>query len=120
MNMNRRSLLAFSFALAGLTPVLAQSVAARRRPPGAYGTWRSNSGNTFVIPYSKTSFDIIITLANGQRQIGQGSWVEFPRRFTYTVSGMRGSCVATFDYQDPNRIRVEGPNGTNYWTRASY
>ena len=120
MKINRRSLLAFGFALAGLAPALAQTgVGARRRPPGAYGNWRSNSGNIFEVPARREAFDIIITQPNGIRQIGLGSWVEYPRRFTYTVAGVKGSCVATFDPENPNKIRVEGPSGTNYWTRVS-
>ena len=110
----RRLLMAIiTLFLVGAAPALAQQ-------RGAVGTWRSDTGNTFRVPYSTRSFDLIITLANGQRNIGQGAWVQYPHRFSYTVAGQNGACIATFDRRNPNLIKVTGPSGTHYWQRVSY
>ena len=113
--MRRAILASLLLLLVGVTPAMAQN-----QVRGASGTWRSDTGNTFRVPYSTRAFDLIITLANGQRTIGQGAWVQYPHRFTYTVSGQTGSCIATFDRRNPNVIRVTGPSGTHYWQRVSY
>ena len=117
MTIGRRSILiTLGLSLLSLLPVSSQT----RPAPSASGLWKSDTGNTFRIPASTQAFDIIITTASGQRMIGQGSWVQYPYSFSYTVSGTPGSSVCTFSSRNPNRLKVVGPAGTHYWQRVSY
>ena len=113
VRMVHRLLLAGLLLLGTITvPVRAQDASR-----GAVGTWTSSTGNTFKIPRSRSHFDLIITTTNGLRMIGQGAWVQYPNTFTYTVSGVSGSSVCTFDGQG---IKVQGPGGTSYWRRLGH
>lgn len=78
------------------------------------GTWSSTSGNVFTIPLvSGASFPIILTDPTGKKGVFQASWVEgmSGTQFTY------GPNTCTFNRNDPDRIRVQGPSVSSFWTR---
>lgn len=87
---------------------------------GVLGTWRSTSGNTFVIADRGRSFDIIMTAPSGAKSLIVASWIPGMEgtQFSYQVGTFRN--VATRMPRDENQIRIESNNGTvNNWTRSA-
>jgi hypothetical protein len=86
----------------------------------AAGTWKSTSGNTFVIPDSKTEFDVVRQGPDGARELMKARWVEgmTGTQFTYRSNGV--TCTATFNQRDPDMLRVVcGNQQPSVWTRVA-
>jgi hypothetical protein len=81
----------------------------------AVGTWTSDTGATFVIPESKTDFDLIVTRPNGKREVYKAHWVEglVGTQFTY------GDCTSTISGQDEDAIRTACAKTTSMWRRVA-
>jgi hypothetical protein len=87
----------------------------------ASGTWKSSSGNTFIVPDSSTDFDLIVVLADGGKDVYSARWVEgmVGTQFVYGRTGV-SPCTATFNRRDENRIRVACPDvEPTFWTRVA-
>ena len=84
----------------------------------ASGVWRSTTGYVFRIPESPAQFELVITSPGGQRILGQARWVREGQSFTYTVSGTRGTALASYNAQY-DALEVRGPGGTSWWRRVS-
>lgn len=87
---------------------------------GVLGTWRSTSGNTFLIVDRGKSFNIIFTDTKGAKSVITASWIPGMEgtQFEYTGSGSR--VVATRVPRDENQIRVETNTGqVTFWTRVA-
>lgn len=93
-----------------IASILVAAVAAGPRTAAAgeaFGTWKSDSGATFVIPESKTDFDLIVTRPDGTQVVYKGRWVdgEVGTKFQYG-DNKADPCVARFSRKDPDKIRV--------------
>jgi len=101
----------FTFAAVVAAPRLAAA-------SGAVGTWQSDSGNTFVIPDSKTDFDLIMTRPDGQQTVYRAGWVQgmTGTQFRY---GANPTCTATINRRDPDVIHVSCPQQDSTWVRIA-
>ena len=87
---------------------------------GILGTWKSTSGNTFVVVDRGRTFHIILTAPNGARTLLEASWIPGMEgtQFNYTMNNTRN--VGTRMPRDENQIRMESGNGqVNSWTRIN-
>ena len=84
----------------------------------ASGVWRSTTGYVFRIPHSPRQFELVITSPSGQRTVGQARWVQEGRSFTYTVAGVPGNAIASYNAQY-DALEVRGPGGTSWWRRVN-
>ncbi|MCB9638160.1 MAG: hypothetical protein H6727_04535 [Myxococcales bacterium] len=86
-----------------------------------YGLWRSTSGNTFEIPFSRGNrFDIVLTRPNGQRVVLPGAWVRGMRGIQFNYMYGRSRYIGTFSARRSNLVRVLAPNGkVSWWKRSS-
>jgi hypothetical protein len=94
--------------------------APRGRPGGLVGTWKSSSGNTFLVPeWSRTEFDIVVTHTDGKKEIYKAHWVEGLEgtQFTYGPAGSINTATRNGENQD--QIRIVGPKGDVFiWQRV--
>jgi hypothetical protein len=70
---------------------------------GVVGTWQSDSGNRFVIPDSKTDFDLIMTRPDGGQEVYRAQWV---RGMVGTQFMYGRGCTATVNRRQPDVISV--------------
>lgn len=85
------------------------------------GTWRSSSGNRFVVlpPLGEgANFDVIMTRPSGERELYPARWVPGldGTQFAY---GASFETVATLDVRSMASIRVATTTGATTWTRES-
>lgn len=84
------------------------------------GTWRSTSGNLFVVPASRGSFNIIIKHPNGTQRVVRAHWVAGMEGTQFYYYFGRDRVTATFNARDRNRIRTVNSAGTvTFWTRIN-
>jgi hypothetical protein len=107
-----RSLLlaVFTFAAVVAAPRIASAA-------GAVGTWQSDSGNTFVIPDSRTDFDLIMTRPDGQQTVYRAAWVQGMVGTQFAYGNPR--CTATINRRDPDVIHVACPQQNTTWVRVA-
>ncbi|HEU0029551.1 MAG TPA: hypothetical protein VFQ53_02875 [Kofleriaceae bacterium] len=81
----------------------------------AVGTWQSDSGWVFVIPDSKTDFDLIAKKPDGSKELWKAHWVDgmVGTQFQF------GQCVVTFNSKDTDRARVVCGDEVNHWVRVN-
>ena len=84
----------------------------------ACGVWRSTTGYVFRIPDSSRHFELVITSPTGQRTLGQARWVQEGRSFIYTVAGVPGNALASYNAQY-DALEIRGPRGTSWWRRVN-
>ena len=87
---------------------------------GVLGTWRSTSGNSFVIADRGRSFHIILTDVNGRKSILNASWIPGMEgtQFTYQNGPVRATITRM--PSDNDQVRVESSDGkVNTWTRVN-
>jgi hypothetical protein len=85
---------------------------------GAVGTWQSDSGNTFVIPDSKTDFDLIMTMPDGRQTTFKAAWVQGMVGTQFVYGNPR--CTATINRRDTDVLHVVcGDDQSNTWVRVA-
>lgn len=81
----------------------------------AVGTWQSDSGWVFVIPDSKTDFDLIAKKPDGSKELWKARWVEG----MVGTQFMFGQCTVTINARDNDRARVVCGDEVNHWVRVN-
>ncbi len=82
-----------------------------------FGTWRSTSGNIFVVNSTGYGgFSLTWIQPNGQQALLRGNWVAGLRGTQFQYWDLNGySYTGTFSSRDPNRVRVVTNTGTTTW-----
>lgn len=82
-----------------------------------FGTWRSTSGNIFVVNGSEYGgFNLTWIQPSGQQALLRGSWVQGLRGTQFQYWDLNGyGYTGTFSSRDPNRIRVTTSTGATTW-----
>jgi hypothetical protein len=95
----------------------APEVQAQSAQRSAVGTWRSQTGNVFVVPNSATGFNLGIHQTNGQQLAAPAQWVQgmIGVMFMYQSGNQWATC--TYNHL-ADQIRVQAPNGVTFWTRV--
>lgn len=113
MSISRRVLLSFIAVVIG---VLLLDRPAHAESPS--GTWKSDSGNTFIIPLiGSGDFDIIKVAPTGAKSLLSARWVPGMEgtQFSYQFNG--AVYTGTFNGNDPDRVRVASGAQANFWVR---
>lgn len=87
---------------------------------GNYGTWRSTSGNTFVISGSGNQISITLYSPDGKQYPGGGTWIVPGQSFRYTIPALNNTySEAAFDARDRNILHVRDAQGGMFtWNRV--
>jgi hypothetical protein len=85
---------------------------------GAAGTWKSTTGNTFLIPDASGDFDIVKQGTDGSRELLRAKWVSGMTGTQFQYVSNKITCTATFNLKDPDMLRVVcGSDPASVWTR---
>jgi hypothetical protein len=94
------------------------AVTSRPAAAGAAGTWRSTTGNTFLIPDATSDFDLVKQGVDGSRELLRARWVEGMTGTQFTYLSNNVTCTATFNLRNPDSLRVVcGREAPSFWTR---